>query len=71
MQMTMQEAVEILGMDAVEVVFGALSDAAAGKADLFVVSKEIEGSLVPLPVLGLENLMDADAAAEQLKAMME
>lgn len=71
MQMTMQEALEILGMEHVEVVFGSLSEASEGKADLFVVSQEVAAGLAGLPVIGLEDLMDAEKAAEQLRTFMK
>lgn len=67
MQMTIEEALEILGRTDIDVVFGALAEAAEGKADLFVVSGEILESLGDLPAIGLEDLMDADQAAEKLK----
>lgn len=71
MQMTIEEALELLGRTEVEVAFGALAEASEEKADLFVVSEELVDSMGNLPVIGLEDLMDADAAAEKLKEMME
>lgn len=71
MQMTIEEALELLGRTEVEVSFGALAEASEEKADLFVVSEELADSMGNLPVIGLEDLMDADAAAEKLKEMME
>ena len=67
MQMTVEEALEILGIYNVEVIFGALSSVSEGLADLFVVSQELVHTMGTLPTMGLEDLMDADAAAEQLK----
>lgn len=71
MQMTIEEALEILGKTGIEVLFGTLTDASEEKADLFVVSEELEDSMGELPVIGLEDLMDADEAAEKLKDMLE
>lgn len=71
MQMTMEEALEILGMDDVEVVFGTLSSVNENSADLFVVSEDRMKELEGLPVIGLEDLMDSDIAAEKLKEFLE
>lgn len=71
MQMTIEEALEILGRTEVEVSFGALAEASEEKADLFVVSEELADSMGNLSVIGLEDLMDADAAAQKLKEMIE
>lgn len=71
MQMTMEEALEILGMDDVEVVFGTLSSVNENSADLFVVSEDRMQELEGLPVIGLEDLMDSDIAAEKLKEFLE
>ena len=67
MQMTVEEALENLGIYDVEVLFGSLSEVSEEKADLFVVSEEVEETLTGLPVLGLEDLMDSEAAAELLR----
>lgn len=45
MQMTIEEALEYLGMDDIEVSFGSLSDISADRADLFIVSQELLESL--------------------------
>ena len=71
MQMTIEEALEILGRTEVEVSFGARAEASEEKADLFVVSEELADSMSNLPVIGLEDLMDADVAAQKLKEMLE
>ena len=71
MQMTMEEALEILGMDNVEVVFGTLSSVNENSADLFVVSEDRTQELEGLSVIGLEDLMDSDMAAEKLKEFLE
>lgn len=71
MQMTMEEALEKLGISEVNVVFGPLAEASEGAADLFVVSEELAGTLEELPVLGLSDLLDADQAAEKLHAWLE
>ena len=71
MQMTMEEALEILGMDNVEVIFGTLSSVNENSADLFVVSEDRMQELEGLPVIGLEDLMDSDIAAEKLKEFLE
>ena len=71
MQMTMEEALEILGMDDVEVIFGTLSSVNENSADLFVVSEDRVQELEGLPVIGLEDLMDSDIAAEKLKEFLE
>lgn len=71
MQMTMEEALEILGMDDVEVIFGTLSSVNENSADLFVVSEDRMQELEGLPVIGLEDLMDSDIAAEKLKEFLE
>ena len=70
MQMTMEEALEDLGIYGVEVEFGTLSGITEDSADLFVVSKEIEDTMGDLPVIGLEDLMDAEEAAEKLKLFL-
>ena len=67
MQMTIEEALGILGIYDVEVVFGSLSGMTEGAADLFVVSKELLPTIGNRPAIGLENMMDADLAAEILK----
>ena len=71
MQMTMEEALNILGMTGVDVVFGSLAEASAGVADLFVVSAELEDTLMGLPVLGLDDLLDADQAAGKLEVWLK
>ena len=71
MQMTMEEALEILGMDDVEVIFGTLSSVSENSADLFIVSEDRVQELEGLPVIGLEDLMDSDIAAEKLKEFLE
>lgn len=71
MQMTMEEALEILGMDDVEVIFGTLSSVNENSADLFIVSEDRMQELEGLPVIGLEDLMDSDIAAEKLKEFLE
>ena len=70
MQMTMEEALEILGMDNVEVIFGTLSSVNENSADLFVVSEDRMQELEGLPVIGLEDLMDSDIAAEKLQEVI-
>lgn len=70
MQMTIEEALEYLGMSDIEVVFGSLSEISADRADLFIVSQELLGSLGDLPAVGLEDLMDSEMAAEQLKPLL-
>lgn len=71
MQMTVEEALEILGISGIEVLFGALADIFTGKADLFVVSEELEEDYRDMPVIGLEDLTDSDLAAEKLKQVLE
>lgn len=71
MQMTVEEALEILGISGIEVLFGALADIFTGKADLFVVSEELEADYRDMPVIGLEDLTDSDLAAEKLKQVLE
>ena len=71
MQMTMEEALNMLGMTGVDVVFGSLAEASAGVADLFVVSAELEDTLMGLPVLGLDDLLDADQAAGKLEVWLK
>ena len=71
MQMTMEEALDILGMNDVEVVFGTLSSVNENSADLFIVSEDRMQELDSLPVIGLEDLMDSDIAAEKLKEFLE
>lgn len=39
-------------------------------ADLFVVSEEVADTMGDLPVIGLEDLMDAEEAAEKLKLFL-
>ena len=70
MQMTIEEALEYLGMDDIEVSFGSLSDISADRADLFIVSQELLESLGDLPAVGLEDLMDSEMAAELLKPLL-
>lgn len=70
MQMTIEEALEILGIADIEVCFGTLSDISAGKADLFVVSQELLGSFRGYPVIGLEDLLDSEQAAVQLRSFL-
>ena len=71
MQMTMEEALNMLGMTGVDVVFGSLAEASAGVAELFVVSAELEDTLMGLPVLGLDDLLDADQAAGKLEVWLK
>lgn len=71
MQMTMEEALNMLGMTGVDVVFGSLAEASAGVADLFVVSAELEDTLMGIPVLGLDDLLDADQAAGKLEVWLK
>ena len=71
MQMTMEEALNMLGMTGVDVVFGSLAEASAGVADLFVVSAELEDTLMGLPVLGLDDLLDEDQAAGKLEVWLK
>lgn len=71
MQMTVEEALENLGIFDVEVIFGSLSDASDTKADLFVVSKEVENTLSGVTVVGLEDLMDSEQAAEKLRTYFD
>ena len=70
MQMTVEEALDILGIYDIEVTFGLMSEAIYGRADLFVVSDQNLTALGDLPKLGLEDLMDADLAAEALKPLL-
>lgn len=67
MQLTVEEALEILGREDIEVTFGPLAAAFPGAADLFVVSEEVLSSLEGLPVAGLTDLLDAEDAAGKLK----
>ena len=67
MQMTVEDALDILHVHGVEVAFGPLSDAHPMTADLFVVSQEVLDTLGDLPAVGLEDLMDAEQAAEALR----
>lgn len=71
MQMTVEEALENMGMTGVEVLFGPLAEISEESADLFVVSEEILDTLEGLPAIGLEDLMDADLAQEQLEKFLE
>lgn len=71
LQMTVEEALEKLGVSEVEVAFGSIAEAPVNHADLYVVSEEIVDVLGELPVLGLSDLMDSDQAAERLKVWME
>ncbi len=71
MQMTIEEALEILGLSGIEVLFGPLSEVSEERADLFVVSEEVLNTLGDFPAIGLEDLMDADQAAEKLKEFLE
>ena len=71
MQMTVEEALETLGISGIEVLFGALADIFTGKADLFVVSEELEADYRDMPVIGLEDLTGSDLAAEKLKQVLE
>lgn len=70
MQMTIEEALDILELTDIEVLFGSLSDVSLDKADVFVVSEEVLPTLGDLPAIGLEDLMDSDMAAEQLKLIL-
>lgn len=70
MQMTIEEALEILGIGSVEVVFGPLTEISQGQADLYVISKEIEEAYASWPVVGLEDLMDAELAAQELEKVL-
>lgn len=70
MQMTIEEALEALGIKDIEVIFGPLSELSSDKADLFVVSREVLGSLEGLIAIGLDDLMDSELAAEQLKSVL-
>ena len=71
MQMTIEEALENMGITGIEVIFGSLSEITENKADLFVVSEELLESLGTLPAIGLEDLMDVDMAMEKLKNALE
>ena len=72
MQMTVEEALETLGISGIEVLFGALADIFTGKRQiLFVVSEELEADYRDMPVIGLEDLTDSDLAAEKLKQVLE
>lgn len=71
MQMTIEEALEILNIAGVEVIFGSLADVSQEKADLFVVSEELVESLGDVPVIGLDDLMDADKAAKELQKVWQ
>lgn len=70
MQMTIEEALDYLEMDHIEVIFGSLSEISSDKADLFIVSQELLKSLGDLPAIGLEDLMDSELAAAQLKPFL-
>lgn len=67
MQMTVEEALEDLGIFDVEVFFGSLSDISETKADLFVVSQEVLHLVTGVTVIGLDNLMDSNEASEKLR----
>ncbi|MBS6558745.1 MAG: PTS sugar transporter subunit IIB [Clostridiales bacterium] len=71
MQMTIEEALEHLGRTDINVIFGSLSDVSEDKADLFVVSQELLTNFEDLLVIGLEDLMDSNKAAIQLKSLLE
>ena len=71
MQMTIEEALELLERTDIEVIFGAVSEISEDKADLFVVASDFLGSTEGLPAIGLEDLMDAELAAELLKPWLE
>lgn len=71
MQMTIEEALEILGRTEIEVLFGSLAEMSEIKADLFVVSEELLDSIEDVPVIGLEDLMDSEIAAEKLRPILE
>ena len=71
MQMTVEEALDKLGVTHIEVIFGSLSEVSADRADLFVVSQEIVESLGELPVIGLEDFIDSDMVAMQLRTLLE
>lgn len=71
MQMTIEEALEHLGIAGIEVTFGPLCDLSGKKTDLFVVSEEVLPLPDGLPAVGLADLMDAEQAAEQLKKYLE
>lgn len=70
MQMTMEEALEEMGIYGVDVEFGTLSGVTQESADLFVVSEEVEASMGDLPTIGLDDLMDTDEAIEKLKIFL-
>lgn len=70
MQMTVEEALELLGREEIEVSFGPLSEASELRADLFVASEEAVPALGDLPAVGLADLADAELAAEQLKPVL-
>lgn len=70
MQITMEEALESLGIFGVEVEFGTLFGVTEDRADLFVVSEEVADTMGNLPVIGLEDLMDVEEATEKLKLFL-
>lgn len=70
MQMTIEEALDILGITGIEVLFGQLSEISEDRADLFVVSQELAAVFSHLTVMGMEDLMDSERAAEQLKTIL-
>ena len=63
MQMTMEEALSILGREDIEVGFGPITEISSDKADLYIVSKQYEE--------GLEDLADAEVSAQLLKRYLE
>lgn len=71
MQMTVEEALENLGMEEIEVAFGTTSSISEEQADLFVVSEEVVDSIDGVPVIGLEDLTDEEEAAEKIKEFLE
>ena len=71
MQMTMEEALEKLEITDIELSFGTLSDITKDNGDVFVVTNDLVGNFKNFKIIGLENLMDSDVAAEKLKKIME
>ena len=67
MQMTIEEALDLLDRNDIEVIFGTLSGMTSDAADLFVVSEALYRDMGDLPVIGLSDLMDAQAAADKIK----
>lgn len=71
MQMTVEEALEQLGRGDIEVAFGPVSDIPLQAADMYVVSNQYTEDFKDYPILGLEDLADADFVADALKPILE